>query len=279
MNRGTSTAIAGVTIEIAGMPIRLETPDASFRRMLRPLRAFRTTGRRSPDSISISVCCRSRASCGRTMICRSGCRQAAGCSARQFSGRVGLRRRAGTNPAGSRAVRHSPFSPANYPHPDSSQPRRFPLARRECNSRPAGVPVFRSFGRGQDHHFRLAPADVTAYPTRFPTWAETAAAIVPVARLSPGNLAGLARMYPLPWPLFSFWLKDRRTGSMRWERQKRSDCCSEIFCFLPKTQTWCSDWCFKSAREFVDQVPVHRLTFYPDQRVWQYIGQIAEDTA
>jgi len=29
---------------------------------------------------------------------------------------------------------------------------------------------------------------------------------------------------------------------------------------------------FRSANEFLDQVPPYRLTFYPDERVWDLIG-------
>ena len=127
-------------------------------------------------------------------------------------------------------------------------------------------------GAGKTTISRLAPPDVTlltdevSYIRRMSRWQ----AIAPAERLSPENWRGSEKIVPLPSSLCSSSSRVRKTRLSRWRNPKRIRRLMRNILFFAEDADLVQS-VFQSACEFVERVPVQRLTFTPDSRVWDLI--------
>jgi hypothetical protein len=278
MSRGTSTTIAGVTIEIAGMPIRLETQDASFRRMLKQrygpfvnesakpgfhfdIHLLQKPGKlRADDDLQV------RMQAGRWLL-RRGDFQAEWDS---VAGRGRILQAPG---------RYAIDSVLRIIHTLIQASRGGFLLHAASAIRDHRAFLFSGVsGAGKTTISRLAPPDVTLLTDEISYLGKDRCGYRACGTPFAGELGRIGENVSAPVAALFFLAKGPKN---RIDAVGKAEA---IRLLLRNILFFAEDadlvrLVFQSACEFVDQVPVHRLTFFPDQRVWQYIGRISEDAA
>ena len=131
-------------------------------------------------------------------------------------------------------------------------------------------------GAGKTTISRLAPADATLLTdeisyVRKLTFLGRTKVTSRSARPSPANWRSLAKTLRRPWPRFICWRRVRRIASIPWARPMPGRELLANMLFFAEDQEMVH-WAFQAACDFVRRVPVYRLTFVPDTRVWEMIG-------
>src|SRR6266704_1338664 len=104
---------------------------------------------------------------------------------------------------------------------------------------------------------------------RFPICDAREPATPPTALPLPENSASRARTSARRSPRYICWPKAAATPSSRWAPPRPRALLESILFFAHDSEL--VGRVFESACEFVSRVPVFRLTFFPDARVWELI--------
>ena len=126
-------------------------------------------------------------------------------------------------------------------------------------------------GAGKTTISRLAPADAELLTDEISYVRRQGVLTSRLELRSPGNWASLGRTFRRRWRHCIFWPKVRRIVLIRSNRVKRRGLYLPMCCSSRRMNIWCGRL-FDSGFEFVKRVPVSRLTFVPDARVWELIG-------
>jgi hypothetical protein len=275
---GHNPETPGITVEIAGTPIRLRTADAFFRRMLQ---------RRYGPFISHSA--GSRINFDVFLLQKPGELGPDGDLQVRLHGGRWLLRRSDFQAEWDPATRRGRILQAPGPYAIDSILRIVHTLIQAGRGgfllhASSGIRGGRAFlfsglsGAGKTTMVRLAPPDVTLLTDEISYVGREGSGYRACGTPFAGELARIGENVSAPVAALFFLAKgpQNRIGPIS-KREAIRLLLRNILFFAEDANL--IRMVFRSACEFVDRVPVLRLTFFPDRRVWENIGRIPERAA